>query len=349
MQRASATFRSAFTLIELLVVIAIIAILIALLVPAVQKVREAASRTQCLNNLKQLGLAMHGYMDANKALPANGIYSFDGVSVIQNSPWSALSRILPYLEQDNIYKTIDFSVKYSTQPSVTSQRIPVFICPSDINDKGSGTDPTYGNKNYALCYGANLGTWAVLTGKSTGMKPGDGAFASNFGYRPAHFTDGMSNTLAISEVKAYTLRTSGSNTSATYPALMPPPTSPAQLLAAAPFGLSGQSLAAFSSTKYTHAEWVDGKVHETGFTTAFGPNTVVPLVDGGVTYDVDFVSATETNLGDTYAAVTSRSYHSGLVNSLIMDGSVRSISTSISLTTWRALGTRAGNETVGDF
>src|SRR6266481_3159334 len=96
--------RKAFTLIELLVVIAIIAILIALLIPAVQSVRAAAARTQCLNNMKQLGLAMHGYMGAFKKLPSNGIYSFDGATVTAVSPWSALARVLPYVEQEAIFK-----------------------------------------------------------------------------------------------------------------------------------------------------------------------------------------------------------------------------------------------------
>src|SRR5437870_4621219 len=101
-----------FTLIELLIVITIIAILIALLLPAVQKVRGAAARTQCQNNLKQLGLALHGYLNTNKTLPANGMYSSNGSSVTQFSAWSALARILPYLEQDNIYRDINFAVPY---------------------------------------------------------------------------------------------------------------------------------------------------------------------------------------------------------------------------------------------
>src|SRR2546422_4944595 len=107
--------RQAFTLIELLVVIAIIGILIGLLLPAVQKVREAGARLQCQNNLKQIGLAMHGYMDANKGLPPNGLYTYSGSAVVQTSPWSALSRILPYIEQENLYRGIDFAVPYSTQ------------------------------------------------------------------------------------------------------------------------------------------------------------------------------------------------------------------------------------------
>src|SRR5262249_45565087 len=127
------------------------------------------------------------------------------------------------------------------------------------------------------------------------------------------------------------------------------PVSPAALTATPPFGMSGLSLAPFDATKLTHSEWVDGKVHETGFTTAFPPNTVVAYAGAGGTYDVDFVSATETSPGDTYAAVTARSYHSGGVNVVLMDGSVRSVANGISVTTWRALGTRAGGEVLGDY
>ena len=111
----------------------------------------------------------------------------------------------------------------------------------------------------------------------------------------------------------------------------------------------GLSLAAFNATKRTHAEWVDGKIHETGFTTVFPPNTLVGYGSGGTTYDVDFVAATETNLGDTYAAVTSRSYHTGGVNVVLLDGSVRFIANGIAPATWRALGTRAGGEVPGDY
>src|SRR5262249_8174156 len=165
-----------------------------------------------LNNLKQLGLAMHGYMNANKSLPPNGVYAYNGVAVTQVSPWSAVSRILPYLEQDNVYRGIDFTLPYSVQPAITSQRIPVLICPAEINDHGSGSDPIYGNRNWTLNYAVNLGTWNVLTNHTGLMQGGDGAFSSNRGFTPAQFCDGLSNTLAMAEVKSYTNKLGASPT-----------------------------------------------------------------------------------------------------------------------------------------
>jgi prepilin-type N-terminal cleavage/methylation domain-containing protein/prepilin-type processing-associated H-X9-DG protein len=327
-----------FTLIELLVVIAIIAILIGLLLPAVQKVRGAAARIRCANNLKQIGLALHNYMDSNDALPPNGNYTYTGSAVVATSAWSALARILPYIEQENLFRTIDFSLGYNVQPGVSSKRVGTYICPAEVNDRGSGTDATYGNKNWTLNYTVNEGPWAVLTQKSTGMLPGAGAFAPNRGYRPADFTDGLSNTLALAEVKAYTVRVAGASNTATASGSAPP-NAPADVGSGFGFGT-----AAFDPTKNTHVEWVDGKVHETGFTAAFAPNTLVPFASGGTTYDVDFVSATETSTGDTFAAVTARSYHGGGVNVVLMDGSVRFVRDTVPVPTWRALATRAGSE-----
>ena len=328
--------RVAFTLIELLVVIAIIAVLIGLLLPAVQKVREAASRIKCANNLKQIGLAMHNYIDSNQTLPPNGLFVYTGGAMVQSSPWSAASRILPFIEQENLFRNIDFTTNYSTQPGITSKRVATYICPSEINDTGSGSDPTFGNKNYTIDYAVNLGSWGVLTKKATGVQGSDGAFSPNRGYKPTDFTDGMSNTLGLSEVKSYTTRLGGSPTTLTFTT---PPTIPSK-----PADLSSFGLAAFDPTKQTHVEWVDGKVHETGFTTVFPPNTDVLFISGGVDYDVDFVMATEANVGDTYAAVTSRSYHNGGVNAVSMDGSVRFWTNSVNPLTWRAMGTRAGGE-----
>src|SRR5262249_16506812 len=266
-------------------------------------------------------------------------FTWNGASVTQTSPWSAESRILPHIEQETLFRNINFSLHYNVQPFVTSKRVATFLCPAEVNDKGSGTDPTYGNKHWCLSYAVNLGKWGVVTRKATGMQGSDGAFSPNRGYGPSAFTDGMSNTLAIAEVKAYTVRVAGTPNNVAYAFSAPPPSSPGELTASPPFGLGGLSLAAFDPSRHPHAEWVDGKVHETGFTTVFPPNTFVAYSSGGTTYDVDFVSATESSPGDTYAAVTSRSYHSGGVNVLLMDGSARFVNNGISTSTWRALGT----------
>jgi prepilin-type processing-associated H-X9-DG protein len=165
------------------------------------------------------------------------------------------------------------------------------------------------------------------------MHNGDGAFGPNCTRRPADFTDGLSNTFAVAEVKAFTNRVAGASNASTF-AMPPQP----------PTNLASHSLATFNPNSFTHVEWVDGKVHETGFTTVFAPNTKVAFNEGGVNYDVDFVLATESSLGDTYAAVTSRSYHPGGVNVLLLDGSVHFVGNNIHLDIWRALGTRAGGE-----
>src|SRR5438874_1609979 len=101
--------RNAFTLIELLVVIAIVGVLIGLLLPAVQKSREAASRIKCANNLKQIGLAMHNYLGTNSVLPPTGYFPVGG----PNATWSAPARLLPYIEQENLFRQIDFNTPYT--------------------------------------------------------------------------------------------------------------------------------------------------------------------------------------------------------------------------------------------
>ena len=334
--------RRAFTLIELLVVIAIIAVLIGLLLPAVQKVRGAAARIKCANNLKQFGLAMHGYLDINDGLPPNATYAYTGAAVTATSAWSAQARLLPHIEQENLFRNIDLKVSYNTQIGVSSKRVATFVCPAEVNDRGYGTDPVYGNKHWVIDYAVNLGTWGVLTNKAAGMRGGDGAFSPNRGFRPADFTDGLSNTVAAAEVKAYTPKLAGASNATTYAA---PPPSPAT-----PSDVGALSLAAFDPAKVTHVEWVDGKVHETGYTAVFTPNTNVKYVSGGVNYDVDYVAAGESSLGDTYAAVTARSFHGGGVNAVLLDGSVRFVTDGVSPATWRGLATRAGGEVLaGDW
>src|SRR5438067_1585953 len=124
--------RSAFTLIELLVVIAIIAVLIGMLLPAVQKVREAAARTKCQNNLHQIAIALHNYEGTNGRFPPAGIYPANAAS---GDAWSHFTRILPYVEQANTYNQVDFALAANVQDAVTRQRIPIFICPSEVRDE----------------------------------------------------------------------------------------------------------------------------------------------------------------------------------------------------------------------
>lgn len=321
--------RRGFTLVELLVVIAIIGILVGLLLPAVQAAREAARRMSCQYNLKQLGLAMHNHESVRKQLPPLGDYLTNGNAVY----WSMQTRLLPYAEQANLQNLIDYTKPISLQPQVARVRVPFLLCPSEINDKERPDGPTF--VHYPLSYAANAGEWQIMqppTGK------GSGVFLVNSGTKLAAITDGTSNTLGMSEVKAFTpyLRDGGN------PAILVP--MPPQPEDVATFGGEFKSDSG-------HTEWVDARTHQTGFTTTFPPNQKVPYQNGGVLYDIDFNSMREgrsTTL-PTFAVVTSRSYHSGGVNSLLMDGSVRFVAQTIERNVWRALGSRDGGEVIGDF
>ncbi len=339
--------RRAFTLIELLVVIAIIAILIGLLLPAVQKVREAAARLQCQNNLKQLSLAVHNYESAMGLYPPSMHAPVGSTFGVNNGSWSVHGRILHYIEQGNAGARVNLEVGYDQPPNSTSgvptMRIPVFMCPSEVNDRvrlRNGVPYVYPHN-----YGFNYGTW-LSWDPNTGQG-GDGVFFPNARLKPTSISDGLSNTLMIAEVKAFTPYARNLFTGVP----VTPPSTPAEVAALI---LASGDIRAFADTNLNtgHTEWPDGRVHHAGFTTVIGPNTPVPVERNGAIYDMDFNSVQEGNSATvpSRAAITARSYHSGgIVNVALMDGSVRSVAKSITLGIWRALGTRAGGEVVGNY
>lgn len=341
-----------FTLIELLVVIAIIAVLIGLLLPAVQAAREAARRISCVNNMKQLGLALHNYESTNASLPPSfltqGYLTGSTATLIWSNGWSAHGRILPYIEQGSMFNGINFTLRYSVPDNSTfgAMVINAFICPSEKQPQPRATATSqYGVNNY----GWNMGAWYVWGGYNVSIS-NSAPFQVNTSRRFSDISDGLSNTIAAAEVKTYqpnyaNCGAAGSSGLANFPStynmntLPPPELSHDQV---APEYNTCPSTISLTS----HTEWVDGAVHETGFTTAWPPNKRITRAGGDQGLDIDLVGSRESRGVPVYGAVTARSYHPGGVNTLMMDGSIRFVKNTIDGLTWRALGTMAGGEVI---
>ena len=333
--------RRGFTLVELLVVIAIIGILIGMLLPAVQTVREAARRTSCLNNIRQILLATHNYESSFGSLPIS--YELDaGGTTTGNGSWSIHAQLLPFCEQASTFNFIDFDSPWSatgnTLTGVPTTRIGMYQCASEANDTVRLDNNTGQPKVYPQNYGFNFGSWLVYD-PATGER-GDGLFYVNGEVKFSDVQDGQSNTLCLAEVKAFTPYIRNTQD--------PGPVAPSDPEAFV--GFTGEIKLGDSLHKNTgHTEWCDGRVHHSGFTTVFTPNTVVSYEYENLPYDIDFNSEKEGNSTTkaTYAAITSRSYHAGdVVNTASLDGSTKSIAGNVDLTTWRRLGTIAGGELI---
>jgi prepilin-type processing-associated H-X9-DG protein/prepilin-type N-terminal cleavage/methylation domain-containing protein len=339
--------RTAFTLIELLVVIAIIAVLIGLLLPAVQKVREAAARMKCSNNLKQLALAAHNYENTNDKLP--------GLGATSQTSFSVQARLLPYVEQKNLQKLIDFTqplmlgsggsqYRNPVQNQAASMPLNLFLCPSDPGPETSERTPsgqpteTWGCLNYMV----NMGSGKGLNYDASSVT--DGIFYYQSATTMTAITDGTSSTVLLAEAtrgdpghNPMGLADADSRRVAANCSNCYRPTNPG--LGTAGVAMQNPDLASVvsgcSDVRWDHARgsaWMWGREHTTTVNGWHTPNSRIPDVTG---HGRGWMGA--------------RSYHPGGVNVAFADGHVQFVRDAVDPVVWRGTFSRNGGEVLGDF
>ncbi len=354
-----ARVRKGFTLIELLVVIAIIAVLIALLLPAVQAAREAARRAQCVNNLKQLGLSVHNYISTNNCLPPL-LSGFNNISGAPNAPPSGIwplgwaVALLPYMEQQQLFAAANYTYGASNAQNTTLSftKINALICPSESQTTGPWVSTSWSN------YAANFGGPASISAWSGPFVPmNNGGTGTSGGYTNGNtgtvgiqsIQDGTSNTCMMSE-KLIGITTPSAG--GVYPGSINARRVmfPVGLTVTVDAGSAAQALAFMQACQN-----VSGSVTSTGSNAWSGA-----VWSGSHTGTLRFNAYDHVNIpnglscqdagaqtpGDNTDALTANSNHSGGVNSLMADGSVRFIKSTINYVTWWALGTRSGGEVI---
>jgi prepilin-type N-terminal cleavage/methylation domain-containing protein/prepilin-type processing-associated H-X9-DG protein len=357
------SYRRAFTLIELLVVIAIIAVLIALLLPAVQAAREAARRAQCTNNLKQISLAVHNFESTNAKLPDGiGPYPAQG----GGTRLGVQGLILPYLEQAGLYGAFnfDFDMNASGQNETARiQQISAFLCPSDgggFRSPGSRVYPaSTGNLGQSNYYGNNGATASQIYNTSTTVYPYQESNTVTLGVfnvsldtsaaAPTATVPSPNYRMVTSQTKISTILDGTSNTAMfseiriskiPYPTPANVPGDSNEVYLPSSWTVPGDNYvpsAACSGVPYNTRITYRGQQYYRGNIPelAYYNHTMTPNTRSMDCGDADYYSASH---------IAAHSYHSGGVNTSFCDGSVKFIKDSINIATWRALGTRAGNE-----
>jgi len=357
--RLRAKCKGGFTLIELLVVISIIAVLIALLLPAVQSAREAARRAQCVNNLKQIGLALHNYHSANNSFPMGASASKNPVNAGDSSGnaciawmgWSAHALMLPYLEQSPLYNAANFyfdpidSASAAFNSTVVNTKINSFLCPSDGNAGQSFTNSYYASEGTSTRADAGTSTnpCGVSSQSSTGL------FYYSVANNISGASDGTSNTVAFSEGlvgnngvlrQRWVTGVNLGSGSGFYDANQDIVTTMSTLQQCSSAFLTATANAGLSSDR--GQTWAWGAESMTMF------NTIVPPSSTQYTFGQCRFGCNTcgTQSADHSQITNAHSNHSGGANVLLADGSVRFIKGSVALQTWWALGTKANGEVI---